>query len=39
VAAIARGEPVRPDLADGAYIQRVMEAAQRHATRQIDEIG
>jgi predicted dehydrogenase len=29
VSAIARGEPVQPDLAHGAYIQRIMEAAQR----------
>ena len=29
VTAIAQGQPLRPDFADGAYIQRVMEAAQR----------
>jgi predicted dehydrogenase len=29
VTAIAQGQPVRPDFADGAYIQRVMAAAQR----------
>ncbi|MCB0147464.1 MAG: hypothetical protein KDE01_07405, partial [Caldilineaceae bacterium] len=43
VSAIARGEPVRPDFADGATIQRVMDAAKlSHATRRwvaVDEIG
>jgi predicted dehydrogenase len=43
VTAIARGEHVRPDFADGAIIQRVMDAIQlSHATRRwvaIDEIG
>jgi len=35
VTAIARGEAVRPDFADGAYIQRVMDAAKlSHARRQ-----
>lgn len=29
VTAIAQGQPLRPDFTDGAYIQRVMEAAQR----------
>lgn len=29
VTAIAQGQPVRPDFADGAYIQRVMDGAQR----------
>jgi predicted dehydrogenase len=34
VSAIAQGQSVRPDFADGAYIQRVMVAAQRsHAER------
>lgn len=38
VTAIAHGQPVRPDFADGAYIQRVMAAAQRshHERRWID---
>lgn len=40
VTAIARGEPVRPDFADGAYIQRIMDAAQlSHATRRWVEVA
>lgn len=43
VSAIARGEPVRPDFADGAAIQRLMDAAKvSHATRRwvdVREIG
>ena len=43
VTGIARGEPVRPDFADGAIIQRVLDAAKlSHATRRwvaVDEIG
>ena len=40
VSAIARGEHVRPDFADGATIQRIMDAARlSHATRRWVEIG
>ena len=40
VTAIAHGQPVRPDFADGAYIQRVMAAAQRsHAERRWIEVA
>ena len=42
VTAVARGEPIRPDFADGAAVQRIMEAAMlSHATRRwvaVDEI-
>jgi len=40
VTAIARGETLRPDFADGAYIQRVMDAVKlSHATRQWVDIA
>jgi len=43
VSAIAQGQSVRPDFADGASIQRIMDAAQRsHAERRwvgVEEIG
>jgi predicted dehydrogenase len=40
VSTIDRGQAVRPNLADGAYIQRVMVAAQRsHAERRWIEVA
>lgn len=40
VTAIAHGEAVRPDFADGAYIQRVMDAIKlSHATRRWVEVA